>query len=120
MPETAEQERKRSLGPWWLCGATTPAPALDSESHVVSKGKKNPNYFVWPPQVWFLLLASATHPLGHRMLRKRRKKTPSQILEGSLTQDSFIRAVFSDVHVTTRFVKAHERTEVLLIICKGN
>lgn len=45
MPETAEQEEKRSLGPWWLCGATTPAPALDSESHVVSKGKKNPKLF---------------------------------------------------------------------------
>lgn len=55
------------------------------------------------------------------MLRKRRKKkTPNQILEGSLTQDSFIRAVFSDVHVTARFVKVPERTEVLLIICKGN
>ena len=40
MPETAEQEEKRSLGPWWLCGAPTAAPALDSESHVVSKGKK--------------------------------------------------------------------------------
>lgn len=28
--------------------------------------------------------------------------------------------VFPDIHVKTRFVKAHECTQVLLIICKGN
>lgn len=75
MPKTAEQEERRSLGPWWLCGATKPAPALASAPHAASK-QKNLKVFGSATVVWFLFTASAKASLGQRMHRKRREKLP--------------------------------------------
>lgn len=68
--------------------------------------------------VWFLFPVSAEHPLGQQMYRNRRRKKK----DSGMTSNSRLihQWVFPDIHVKTRFVKAHECTQVLLITCKGN
>ena len=71
--------------------------------------------------VWFLFLVSAKHPLGQQMHRNGRRKKKKKTDSGMTSNSRLIHQwVFPDIHVKTRFVKAHECTQVLLIICKGN